>query len=355
MSATVQRHPAAYKKSDVIIPLGYDDGFNNTKIVGPNGVTFCIPNRVRRGAGNTLALGKRQANIAEFKIGNTIYSAGDVNGESTTFDDYPTSDLNRVASHHALYEAGYGGQKLKIASGLPIKLFYKGGKHTLNDTFIEQKKANLTGELKVLRGGPNYPADLEPFQIVKHEVTVEGLVAWFHILIEETGGGKFKFHKDRQKLPMGFVDMGGRTADLAVVCDGVVDMARSSSINRGMLDVRRLLRESIQSEYDLTEVSDNMVDIALTRQKIELYGSEQDVSGLVRDAKETVIGDIRDEARRRFGKGAELSEVTFFGGAYHDFESILKQEPWFPHQRAAEQPLFVNALGMYKYISYVAK
>ena len=260
-----------------------------------------------------------------------------------------------MASHHALYEAGYAGKTLKIASGLPIKLFYKGGKHDLNQDFIEKKKANLSGELHLLKKGPNYPADLEPFQIVQHEVTVEGLVAWYHILIEEKGGTKIKFHKDRQQLPMGFVDLGGRTADLAVVCDGVVDLSRSSSINRGMLDVRRLLRESIQSEYNLTEVSDNVVDMALVHQQIELFGTKQDVESLVREAKETVIGDIRDEARRRFGKGAELSQVIFFGGAYHDFELIINQAPWFQHQRVADQPLYVNALGMYKYIRYIAK
>jgi len=61
------------------------------------------------------------------------------------------------------------------------------------------------------------------------------------------------------------------------------------------------------------------------------------------------------EANGYFGRGVDLSEVFIFGGAYHDFKEALNRVKWYPHQSTDENPEFVNARGMYKFMRYQYK
>lgn len=334
--------------------LGFDDGFKNNKIAGPNGILYTTPTRVCRGTRGVVALAGDQANIGEFRIGATTYTAGQVEGVSTSFDQYPFSELSRVMAHHALYEAGYGGARIHVATGLPLRLYYQPGSGQVNDKHIADKKSNLLAPIELVGASPSYGEDSAPFEIVQHEVTPEGLMAYFHLLIAEHGDGNVRYNKDAAGKPMGFVDMGGRTTDLAVVSGGQVDLARSRSIDHGVLNVRQHLREAICRKYGLQSLSEAQVDAALTRKQVHVYGEPRDVADLVRAAKETELGIIRDQVHSIFGEGAELSQVLLFGGACVDFADLLNAQRWYPHQQIAEDPLYVNALGMYKYLRFIA-
>ncbi len=347
---------AAKKPSEApVICLGFDDGNYNSKIAGPNGSLFCCPSRGRHGQARTVSLGKKQPDIAEFKVGNKHFSAGAVDSESTMSDVYPVSELSRVISHHALYRAGFAGATLKIATGLPPRLFFKGDTVDPDQDYIKRKIDNLVGPCELLIASPEYPDTKKPFEltIVEHQVAAEGMVAYFHLLLEEMGGNTTKFHADRQYDPFGFIDFGGRTTDIVVVSNGAVDRARSKSIPHGMLEVREMVRSKIKEAYSLRDFSDAALDRAMTTGKARLFNVDHDVSEFIVSAKATVTSLIRDEVYRAFGDGSELSEVVSFGGACVDFERELRASPWFRHQRTADQPLYVNALGLYKFIKYI--
>lgn len=347
---------AAKKPSEApVIHIGFDDGNYNSKIAGPNGALFCCASRGRHGQARTISLGKKHPDIAEFKVGNKYFSAGAVDSESTMSDAYPVSELARVVSHHALYRAGFAGATLKIATGLPPRLFYKGDTIDPDEDYIKRKIDNLTGPCELVIASPEYPDTKMPFElnIVEHEVAAEGMVAYFHLLFEEMGGNTTKFHADRQYNPYGFIDFGGRTTDIVAISDGTVDRARSKSIPHGMLEVREMVRSKIKGTYRLRDFSDAALDRAMATGKARLFNVDHDITKDIASAKATVTSLIRDEVYRAFGDGSELSEVVLFGGACLDFENELRAEPWFPHQRTADEPLYVNALGLYKYIKYV--
>jgi len=347
---------AAKKLSEApVIHLGFDDGNYNSKIAGPNGSLFCCTSRGRHGQARTVALGKKQPDIAEFKVGNKHFSAGDVNSESTMSDAYPVSELSRVISHHALYRAGFAGATLKIATGLPPRLFFKGDTVDPDEDYIKRKVDNLAGPCELVLASPEYPNTQMPFElnIVEHKVAAEGMVAYFHLLLEEMGGNTPKFHANRQFDPFGFIDFGGRTTDIVVVSSGAVDRARSKSIPHGMLEVREMVRSKIKETYGLRDLSDGSLDRAMVTGRVKIFNVDHDISEFIASAKSTVTSLIRDEVYRAFGDGSELSEVVFFGGACVDFEHELNTSPWFPHQRTADEPLYVNALGLYKFIKYI--
>lgn len=334
--------------------IGQDDGFYNNKVAGPNGFLMCEPSRSRHGKANVTSLDSGlKPDIAEFKVDNTFYSAGEIDSESTMFDDYPISTLNRINVHHALYKAGLAGKNIHLATGLPLSLFYKGKTGDKNVDFVSKKEKNLLADVELVAASPKYGDAVKPFKIVEHVVTVENHVAWFHLMIKEGADGKHAFDMKRKSLPFGFIDMGGRTTDLLVVENGNVDRARSSSINCGMLDVRKSIKDSIMSTYGINHVSDTMLDSAIKRGKITLFNEDRRVADIVRSAKEQVISRLRNEANLIFGQGADLHSVHMFGGSYLDYKSYIETDPWFKHQEADANPLYVNALGMYKYIRYI--
>jgi len=339
------------------VALGYDDGFRNNKVAGPNGAQYTTPSQVRRGPRNVVAMSGSGPDIGEFRIGETHYSAGHVDGESTHFDEYPHSELSRVMAFHTLYAAGYGGCRLRLATGLPIKLYYRAGTGEVNEDYVAKKKQNLHNAIDLVHASPTYGDTPEPFEVLSHEVLPEGLVAWFHLLIDERGdgpGAKPVYRKSLESEPVGFIDMGGRTTDLAVVVNGEVDLARSRSIEHGMINVRQRVREAICARYDLSKLSDQALEQALAAGKARIFGKSVDVADIIKSAKHTELEIIRDQVRTIFGAGAELSQVQIFGGAALDFRDLLTEQAWFRHQQMADNPLYVNAIGMYKFIRYVA-
>ncbi|MEN8169167.1 MAG: ParM/StbA family protein [Pseudomonadota bacterium] len=337
------------------IQLGMDDGFYNTKIAGPNGTLFCIPSRVRTGPSRVIGMAGNSPEISEFRVGDVTYSAGEVSGESTMFDEYPVSNLNRVMSHHSLHAAGFGGKRVKLASGLPIRLYYKGLNGEVNEQLIEKKINNLQGDIELLSAAPSYGGNTKPVDIIEHNVCPEGQIAWYHFVIEEKVGGQVHISKGLHSIPMGFIDIGGRTTSLSVVEGGQVDLERSGSINAGMLDVRKQVGGRLINEFDLADASDNMIDSALNTGTVLIYGKSIRVSKSVNEAKASVLEHIRDEAKRIFGLGNELAEIKLFGGAYRDFQQQLEEAPLFKRQEVADNPLYVNAIAMYKLMRYVSK
>ena len=84
------------------ISIGLDDGYAYTKLALPDGRLLVIPSRARVGRANVTWLNDTERKIAEYETEDTLYAAGEVDGEPTYFDGYPFSGLNRVIVQHAL-------------------------------------------------------------------------------------------------------------------------------------------------------------------------------------------------------------------------------------------------------------
>jgi len=158
------------------VPVGLDDGYALTKVALPGDRLTVIPSRARVGPSGVTAVLQGGPRIFEYETGDTVYSAGAVDGAPTHFEGYAWSGLNRVIVQHALQQAGLAGRTVHAVSGLPVSAFYrKSG--ALREERINKKRDSLK---KAVR-----PLSARPAEIAFHEVIPEALAAWYdHVIVE---------------------------------------------------------------------------------------------------------------------------------------------------------------------------
>jgi plasmid segregation protein ParM len=324
------------------INIGLDDGYAFTKLALADGRLVAIPSRPRVGRANVTWLNEAQHKIAEYETDSTLYAAGEVDGEPTDFDGYPFSGLNRVIVQHGMQQANLGGHSAHAVSGLPVSAFYLKDGSQRAET-VEKKRASLKQRVD--------PIDARlAASIAFHDVIPEALAAWYdHIITDD--GGEVSLAEERLAGPIAVVDIGGRTTDYVVVADQAVVHDASGSLRCGLLDVKKQVGEGIRAQYDLEVIGERIVEQAVQKGTVRLYGQDQDVAALVREAKQQVLERLHAETRRQLGLGAELDRVVFVGGGTVALAEHIRD--WFPNQVVAEHPAFANARGMLKYLRFV--
>lgn len=333
--------------------VGLDDGYNNIKVVTPNGFKLSVPSRAKVGANTRVALdgAGEETGVFEYETEGAIYSAGDVQGDDTTFDQYAHSGLNRVLVHHALrmakMQGAIEGERVSIVSGIPVREYFTGSSSSpKNEAFIKKKQENLSVPVESIGS--------DPIVVVQNLVTAQGFAAWFDWVIE-VAGDEVILNPEKRRENVAIVDIGGRTTDFAVIANGTVDTSASGSINGGMLMIRDYLRNEIKVKLGLAAApSDVRIDEAIKTGQIKLHRSLHDVSQLVKEAENMLVSRIRTETKVKLGSGQELDRVIFIGGGAKALNEKGLLSGWFVHQELANDPLFANAMGMMKYGQFVA-
>jgi plasmid segregation protein ParM len=326
------------------ISIGLDDGYAYTKLALADGRLVAIPSRARVGRANVTWLNETRHKIAEYETEATLYAAGEIDGEPTYFDGYPFSGLNRVIVQHGMQQVKLGGHSVHTVSGLPVSAFYLKDGSQRAET-VEKKRASLKQAVDPIDGRLSA-------SIAFHDVIPEALAAWYDHVITDTNGDVV-LAEERLGAPVAVVDIGGRTTDYVVVADQAVVHDASGSLRCGLLDVKKQVGEGICAKYDLEVIGERTVEQAVQKGSVRLYGQEQDVSALVREAKQQVLERLHAETRRQLGLGAELDRVLFVGGGTVALAEHIRD--WFPNQAVAEHPAFANARGMLKYLRFVCE
>lgn len=329
---------------DKLLFVGIDDGYAETKISLSSGECIRIPSQAKAGEMNQISLGSYDTTVFPYHTSEGNFIIGDIReADSTSFDDYPVSALNRVIVHHALHVAGIDpSSKLMVCSGLPIKKFYLTGR--INKVAVVNKKNNLIKNDVVSLLGHPLPV------IMGHEIISEGIAAWMDIVMKRRGDGSLFVDKELSGQRMAIIDIGGRTTDIAVIQNGNLDISRSSTINAGMLAVKESVYESITGRFEITPSVDQMNDV-MTRKQIKLWGHYEDAADLVSMAQQSVVSRIHSECKRCLGNAADLDRVIFVGGTVADIGHHLSG--WFKNQQIGENPEFANARGMQKYVEII--
>lgn len=270
-----------------------------------------------------------------------------VAGESTRFDGYHTSQMNRVLITHALCESGYSGQRVTLWAALPVGDFFSGA--VKNQAAIDAKVANLRkgvlldGELpgNVLTGQRVSSASIAELVDVRVGCqAVSAFVDWFldDDLVE----------RDVPIDRVAVVDIGGRTTDIALILGGSsFDPGRSGTENIGALNVHESLSAMLQEKFRFkAPLGAARLDGALRQGSIRLFGHLHDISELVTRAIDEHMTELRQKITGYLGDGADIDAVLFVGGGAGLFRGI---ENMFPHGVIAEDPEFTNARGLYKY------
>jgi plasmid segregation protein ParM len=320
---------------------GVDDGYAETKIALSNGIVIKIPSQAKAGEMNQISINGSRTSTYSYTTEDGNFIIGDIReADTTAFDDYPHSAMNRVIVTHALRKAGLSGDvDLFICSGLPIKKFYSNGK--TNQEQVNKKRANLLKADVFAADGYSLA------RIVKHDVISEGIAAWMDLVLfrnEQTG--RLGFNPEMVNQRIAIVDIGGRTTDIAVIEKGALDISRSSTINVGMLAVRDAVVSAIHDTFDVTATVEQMNQAIETKQ-IKLWGEFHDVSQIVDNAEKSTATRIETEVKKCLGNASDLDKIVFVGGAVVELERYLTG--WFRQQQIGLDPAFANARGMQKY------
>lgn len=324
--------------------VGVDDGHYAIKVVTDGGGMFSVPSRGRSGR-HLISWQEEDGDGfyhtddgAAFTVHEHLQSYDD-----TRFKEYPKSALNRVLVHHALRQAGLGGQEVVIATGLPVSYYYLANGRK-DDALISAKVASLQ---KPVTCGTKPVA-----KIVRNMVATEAIAAYFDLLMDMDGNPTPEYDSLGQAV-VGVIDIGGKTTDCAVVYPGgeQVDADRSGSSDTGVLLLNDAVESRLRTLFDLDNVPPRMVEAAINRGVVKIAGEEKDVVDIISAEKERLAEQIMSGVRTKIGTGRDLDFVLFVGGGTIVMRDQLSRH--FPHCRFSERPEFANARGMFKIAKYV--
>jgi plasmid segregation protein ParM len=321
--------------------IGVDDGFYETKVAIGEDDCFSVPSRAKSGEDRQISItGSTKPTIFTYDTPDGPFSTGALRAhDSTAFDTYPFSTMNRVLVMHALREAGVPeGANISICTGLPIKRFYLGA--AMDQQCIKKKRDNLLLNDVRTRDGFELPV------VKNHTVVAEGIAAWLNLVLQRNKDGILEKDSETVEKRICFIDIGGRTTDVAVIQNGILDAERSITVELGMLSVGEIVREKIVETYKI-EPTSLQLESATTEGSITIWGEEHSTNDICQAAKKTVASSIEAVVRKTIGSAADIDRVRFVGGSVAALGDLVND--WFPHQEISENPSFENALGMRKF------
>lgn len=336
--------------------IGVDDGHAEIKVYQEGKPPLKIPATVRTGGVSKIAL-RDDADIREevYQIdAGDLYTAGEhiKRPIATSHDDYCFSEANRILVHHALRSFGlnWKNDDVEICTGLPIKLFYSGTE--VNQDMVREKIKNLLKNDVTPAGRRE-----DRITISKHIAVPEGVGAWMDYTCSwkasEENGMYVEIDDEAQKTPMGIVDIGGRTTDIAVVDEeGALDMEFSSTIDAGILSAVQHLKERIDIQKGTRNaLNDDQARAALQTGHCLIWGETHEIKSIVSAVLDEVLEDIKGEVMRCLSSsGAQLSKILFVGGGAAAFGKKLKL--WYPKNgMVVKDPEFANARGFQKFLA----
>jgi len=325
--------------------VGVDDGHYGIKVVTEDGQMFTVPSRAKSGRHLINWQGEAGSDGGFYvtEEGQTFTAHEHLSDyDDTRFRDYPVSPLNRVLVNHALRRAGFAGRDVIIATGLPVSYYYVGS--SPNEVLIEGKQANLRRGVRC-ESGPLA-------NIVENIVTTEAIAAYFDQLIN-MDGSQSEIFSEVEHVSVGVIDVGGKTTDCAVILPGGnhVDTARSGSADVGVLKLNDRVEAALRTKFGFDNVPSRLIEQAIMKGVIKIYGREESVKGLVQEAKDALAEEVMSAVRAKIGSGKDLDWVLLVGGGSVVLGEQLKGH--FPHCRIPDEPAYANARGMLKIAKYV--
>lgn len=316
--------------------IAVDDGYRQIKVAWFDAQqqinTRVFPSVARAGMHGVTGFGG--APVAGYESEGQRFTVGpEMDGENTRFDGYPTSALNRILVHHALAECGFGGQSVRIATGLPVADYYQ------HPERVNAKMASLMLPVQALDGR-------SLARITDQRVYAEAASAWVDAAMDNAGQIQMDLN-----APVAVVDVGGRTTDVVIMLSGMrIDQDRSGTDEIGVLDLLDHLRLALSAQFQIPATLSD-AEQALRHGKLHLYGRPVDVADLVDKAREQVTGSLLRAVHRRIEKVAhQLETVLFVGGGAAALADLLAS---YPNAVVPMDPQCANVRGFLKYLVHV--
>lgn len=334
---------------------GCDDGFNTTIMYSDRAEIIIRPSRVRFGrVSNVNFAAATEDAPRQYETEEGVFSVNAETSESTVHDDYPFSGANRVLIHDALHQVKYldKDKDVHVCTGLPLNRYFKNSGQ-LNKEVIERKIESVAK--------PVTPIDGEGIAIARNSVGPEALSAIFDLAITERRAPneprqlnpEVKEHKEVMSSHVAFIDIGGRTSDIAIWTGGNLEKSDINTINAGMEDIYRSVAEAVCDEFGLANLSHSLVIGAFKSKAIAIGGRTHSIEKIVEDAVQLTVERIKNQINGVIGsKGKLLNQIQFLGGGSAELYDHGLAD-MYENQSLMDNPIVVNARALYKFQRYI--
>lgn len=347
--------------------VGADVGFATSKGVvysfdpvkgkGVKESQFFFPSRLVQGRNQVqdiTRLGQKSAEPISYfdeKAGVEYTVASSTKSESTRFDGYHTSPLQRVLTQHLMQKLGVVSKfklsSVEIATGLPISMFFSGA---------EMNKDLISEKIKSLKENKVQPLDGDFTSIGFEKVSVlpEAIGAYFDYIIDENGD----IDESLRDMCTAMIDIGGRTSDI-VVCQNLFDIDFSMVRGRdiGMLDVIESMRTYMLENFKIREDSNQRLEDMLFTGKYRYKGEQleqKQITATISYAIKSVFSRLHSFVQQVLGEDAgSVDKILIVGGGAKVFGRELMQ--YYSHAKLVDEPQLANARGFAKYAMNTAK
>lgn len=330
-----------------MVYAGVDDGNSYINVCLSTGEQISIPSTAKAGEDNQIAVIGAKRSIYKYRTSQGIYSVGNVKSkDSTQFNDYPISALNRSLVYHALAQTSLpDAHEVSIASGLPLGWYYKGGR--MNRDLVSKKTQNL-----LMNDAVSLSENRIVPKVIDHIVTSEAISAWLDIVLVRGDDGTLYMDPDLASQSFGIIDLGGRTTDIAVIDSGNIDFDRSQTSDLGILTAKEKIAQRVQDELGHYP-NEGQIESALATGKIKLYGDHVNIETIINEELKSNVSRVEAIAMKTIKSSGDIDRMIFVGGSLGYFKPYIQN--WYPNQEIADDPGFANARGMAKFAEYYAQ
>lgn len=306
--------------------------------------TACIPSRAQIGRVNVSSSG---SSVGLFEIDETYYTVGESvpDPERIRGPSYATSELNNVLVANSIMAAGFGGNPVRLCTGLPLKQYFNEDA-TVNHNLIDKIRRSLS-PLAI----PFGVSEANRPTINSHLVMAESLSAFAHWFLDDDGQ-----QVNHVRHGVLVVDIGGGTSDISSITpanDIYIDGSDTKRI--GILDLFKKLRSLLSDAYevDSEHIREDMLDHAVRTSEFLVRGNVVDCSNEVKKAKNYVAKRLSTYVNELVTD--TVDRIIFVGGG----AEVLRDELLSLEDYAdgfvviPDRPQFANVLGMLKLMTYV--
>lgn len=356
------------------IYLGIDDGHAMVNVVGEGGTSVTVNSRVRQGFADNLTVGA-EPNVADgltVTVNNNNYACGRTVNASfmdTRVESFPGSEQNiaLIAFAVAVYFKGkIPSEPIQICTGLPMSTYYPNiGTMEPNRALIDKKNKQLKeSEISITIGSTK--------QVIKFADVItrpECMMAIYDEMIEESlhqGNERYtkRINMDKfQDSTTCYLDIGGRTTDLALFDGNNLIGQCCGSVEAGVLTVVDKVRDILKAEHGEFSAMrlDQMIKFYLANKgvkdaKFTFQRKVVDVIPVVERVLAQEIITIKNFINAKVNtRRDQIDNFKIFGGGPYLYRELLEKELADYPVTFATNPELVNATSFYKFLRYGRK
>ncbi|MDA0146399.1 ParM/StbA family protein [Vibrio sp. RW] len=305
-----------------IIFIGIDDGNAKYKVSSKE-LKTAFPTHIARHTGRyvdadmKLNIGESSDAVKSYQSGKTgiKYDVGDVGQPIPRSNTFAYEEPNQILLQHALSlfddtKSSLSTNRFVVCAGMPLRQFYKQD-GSINEANVKNKMTAMASSFDLFPNDENLvKRKRNSIQLL---VQPEALAALRTYLFMRDTDGKIVLNPEYLNKTLAVIDPGGKTTDIAVFKNGMIDMERSTTFDVGFNDLDRKAKSYIY-DHGFTTPTQQQVKALINNGTIKIRGKEEDHTNWIKQARSALANEIFGNVTDTLSDGFDIDLMIFIGG-----------------------------------------